>query len=242
VRFGYLGVASVALLVTITATTALLFGSAEQSMLPFETTLFLLAFMAVMLLAGLMFCATQEEKQLAMEVLQDWRQQAQTVLDNLPTLFYIRDLQGRYLQGNKAFADLLGMHPRQLAGMSAAQLFDASTARRFDENDRAVLQTGKNIQFEEPFVAQGRQYVFLTNKFPLYDRAGRLIGICANGIDITSRKRAEADLSAAEAKFRALVESSLAGIFIVQTGWHVAGRYHGRRGCRAGIGQTSPGT
>ncbi|MFO1379027.1 MAG: PAS domain S-box protein [Chitinivorax sp.] len=218
VRFGYLGTASVAMLVTITATTALLFGPASATTLPFETTLFLMAFMAVMVLAGLTLCATLEEKQLAMEVLQDRRQQTQTVLDNLPTLFYIRDLNGRYLLGNRAFADLLGMQAHELVGLSAAQLFDRAEARRLDENDRAVAQTGRNIQFEEHFVAQGRSCVFLTNKFPLHDRTGKLIGICANGIDITSRKRAEADLSAAEAKFRALVESSLAGIFIVQNG------------------------
>lgn len=218
VRFAYIGTSGVALLVSIVAMTALLFGSTPGRPLFFETALFLLAFTSVMVFAGLALCASLEEKRLALEVLQDRKQQTQTVLDNLPTLFYIKDLDGRYSLVNRAFASLFGMQPRDLVGVMPEVLFGPSDAKRFHDNDRSVLQTGKNIQFEEAFFAQGRHYVFLTNKFPIHDRNGKLIGVCANGTDITSRKQAEADLSAAEAKFRALVESSLAGIFIVQNG------------------------
>jgi PAS domain S-box-containing protein len=218
VRFSYFGASCVAILVSIVAMTALLFGGVAGNPLVYETALLLQALTAVMVFAGLALCSTLEEKRLAMQVLQDRKQQTQTVLDNLPTLFYIKDLQGRYSLVNKAFASLFGMQPRELIGVMPEVLFGPIDAKRFHENDSSVLQTGKNIQFEEAFYAQGQHYVFLSNKFPIHDRNGKLIGICANGTDITSRKRAEADLSAAEAKFRALVESSLAGIFIVQNG------------------------
>ena len=223
VRFGYLGVASVAILASVAAMTSIVFCAPGMPGGSIDGALFLMAFQLVMLLAGLSLCATLEEKQLAVAILKDWQRQTQTVLNNLPTLFYVRDLQGRYQMCNRAFADLLGLRQDEVNGATASRLFAADIALRLEENDRAVWQTGKNIQFEERYNAGGNQHVFLTSKFPLYDRHGKLIGICANGVDITSRKRAEADLSAAEAKYRALVESSLAGIFIVQRGVVVYG-------------------
>ncbi len=51
---------------------------------------------------------------------------------------------------------------------------------------------------------------------PLTDLTGRVTGVVAVAIDITEHKRTEAALRESEAKFRALVEQSLTGVYVIQ--------------------------
>ncbi|MCW5554656.1 MAG: PAS domain S-box protein [Verrucomicrobiae bacterium] len=51
---------------------------------------------------------------------------------------------------------------------------------------------------------------------PLTDLTGRVTGVVAVAIDITEHKRVEAALRESEAKFRALVEQSLTGVYVIQ--------------------------
>ncbi|WP_137936336.1 PAS domain S-box protein [Chitinivorax sp. B] len=215
VRFGHVGAGVVALLASTIAAWSMLMGDPD-GMPGFEKTFFLFAFMSVMACAGLILAATIEERRLTVDMLHEHRLQAQSVLNNLQTLFYTKDLEGRYLLVNREFAELFGLSERDVAGCTAADLFSHEEARSQQVNDASVLGSGKNIQFEESFELDDVQYTFLVNKFPLYDRTGRLVGLCANGIDITERKKAEAESIAAQARFRALVESPLAGIAIIQ--------------------------
>jgi PAS domain S-box-containing protein len=53
---------------------------------------------------------------------------------------------------------------------------------------------------------------------PVFDAAGAFKGYRGVGTDVTARKLAEEDLRAAADKFQALVEQSIAGIYIIQDG------------------------
>nr|WP_281397233.1 PAS domain S-box protein [Chitinivorax tropicus] len=220
VRFGHVGSGVVALLASIIAAWSMLSGDLSGAS-GFEKTFFLFAFMSVMASAGLILAATIEERRLTVDMLHEHRLQAQSVLNNMQTLFYTKDLKGCYSLVNREFAELFGLAGRDVIGCTAFDLLRPDEARSQQANDTLVLSAEKNIQFEESFELEGVAHTYLVNKFPLYDRNGRLIGLCANGIDITERKRAEAESAAAQARFRALVESPLAGIAIIQND-HVA--------------------
>lgn len=115
------------------------------------------------------------------------------VIDSSPALIYLKDLQGRFLLVNKTYERMLGSE------RTKARTGDGSLPRVLHEQppsaaDKQVLQSGGVVQFEERIdTAEGLKY-FAVSKAPLRDHEGRMIGICAAAVDVTSLKEAEAQI------------------------------------------------
>ncbi len=84
------------------------------------------------------------------------------------------------------------------------------------ELGRQVIASNKVETQEEYLTLPSGDRVFLATKGPLQGSDGEVIGIFGISRDITDFKRAEAGLQEREGLFRALVEQSLAGIYIIQ--------------------------
>jgi two-component system, cell cycle sensor histidine kinase and response regulator CckA len=109
---------------------------------------------------------------------------------------------------------------------------DEVVGRRFTEFVRAdhrpqVLQhyyrqTSERLAttyIEFPAITKSGREVWLgQNAWIIKDDAGTLLGVQAVARDITERRRSEEALRTAEAKYRALVEQSLMGVYITQGG------------------------
>jgi PAS domain S-box-containing protein len=120
------------------------------------------------------------------------------------------------------------VNPQTLRLFEFAQ--DEVIGRRFTEFIRAdyrpqILQhyyrqtTEKrlNSYIEFPAVTKSGKEVWLgQNAWLMTDPAGELLGMQAVARDITERRRSEEALRTAEAKYRALVEQSLMGVYIMQ--------------------------
>jgi len=107
---------------------------------------------------------------------------------------YIRDLEGRYVIVNPAFAKYFGKPAEQIVGRTAAQLLDSTNSRRTSETDRAVIESGQTQTFEYELPLKGGTRAFLTMKSPYLDGAGKIIGVIAISRDITEYRAMESRL------------------------------------------------
>ena len=105
---------------------------------------------------------------------------------------FVKDLQGRYLLVNQATANFLGLRPEDILGRSDETLFPSHSAARVARQDRLVTASGRTQTHEESLtLPDGREALFLATKGPIFDRAGRVIGLFGISRDVTERKQAE---------------------------------------------------
>jgi PAS domain S-box-containing protein len=119
-------------------------------------------------------------------------------MDNIPAVAVIKDEVGRYLYVNESMSRLFRKDRNFIEGKRASDWMPIALANEIDKHDRLVWESGKTLQFEETVPDNDGTLVhFLTYKFPLETAAGaRRLGMV--GIDISERKRTEAELEKAK--------------------------------------------
>ncbi|GLY30048.1 PAS domain S-box protein [Kineosporia sp. NBRC 101731] len=116
------------------------------------------------------------------------------VIQNNQSIINVKDLQGRYLMINRAFEEAFGVTQEDMVGTTDDTL-DPRLAGRWRTNDLRALQGPVHVD-EIADLADGRHY-FETVRVPLQDESGETNAICTVALDVTERRRAEAEKTAA---------------------------------------------
>lgn len=121
-------------------------------------------------------------------ILRDWFEssncdsvQIKILFENIPGVsFFVKDANHRLVSVNEGFLPRLGLSSeRELLGKTDFDLFPPRLAEHFRRDDRLVIESKKpmlNI-LELVFNSQGLPDWYLTNKYPLFDRNGEVVGI-----------------------------------------------------------------
>jgi PAS domain S-box-containing protein len=138
------------------------------------------------------------------------RKQAQltTLLKTIPDLVWLKDLEGRYLAANPAFEGLMGRSEAELLGRDDFDVFGKDVAEAFRVKDREAILFGAPLRFEENVTyPDGKVEDLETIKTPMFDAAGRAVGVLGIGRSITERKRMQLALAESEARARRKLEA-----------------------------------
>ena len=141
----------------------------------------------------------------AERALAEERNLLRNVIDNLLDSIYVKDARGHYLLDNLAHMRSIGVDaPEKVVGKTVYDFFPAPIATKFQEDDEAVLRTGKPIVNREEVVVSDSSSVrwMSTTKVPLRNRNGEAIGVIGIGRDITERKGAEEQIFRYNAEIR----------------------------------------
>ena len=140
------------------------------------------------------------------------------IADSSEDAIFAKDKEGKYILFNRAACQFVGKSPEEILGQDDLAIFPPDQAQMLMELGRQVIASNKVETREEYLTLPSGDRVFLATKGPLQGSDGEVIGIFGISRDITDFKRAEAGLQEREGLFRALVEQSLAGIYIIQRG------------------------
>jgi PAS domain S-box-containing protein len=130
----------------------------------------------------------------AAEATEASRRLLRALIDHLPALVAVKDLDGRYLITNASFGDFHRVPAVTLLGRSPAEVLPQANAIAIAECDAQVLATGATLTAEETHVVGSQERAFLTARFPLRDADGRIFAIGVVATDITERKRLESQV------------------------------------------------
>ena len=122
----------------------------------------------------------------------------QIVMDTLPVAIFWKDKDLRFLGCNQTIARVMGLDsPAEVVGKDD---YDGPWTREeaefFRSCDRRIMAKGEpEFGIVEPQLQSDGKHAWLeTNKAPLFDDAGEVIGILGTFQDITERKQAEIQL------------------------------------------------
>ncbi|MCK5463604.1 MAG: PAS domain-containing protein, partial [Bacteroidales bacterium] len=118
----------------------------------------------------------------------------QMILDHIPQRIFWKDIEFKYLGCNKMFAQDSGLkNPADIVGKSDFELSWKELATHYRKDDKQVLRSKKpKLRYRETITVPGGKVMWVeTNKLPMLNTEGEVIGILGTYEDITERKNAE---------------------------------------------------
>ncbi|WP_158289961.1 PAS domain-containing hybrid sensor histidine kinase/response regulator [Ramlibacter sp. WS9] len=116
----------------------------------------------------------------------------QSLIDSIPDRVFYKDLKGRYLGCNTAFAASVGRPVNEIRGLKSRDVFGNDVAQDMDERHVQVLAELRECSAEYWITyPDGQRVLFETVTSPLWDEQGDPQGILGISRNITERKKIE---------------------------------------------------
>jgi len=153
------------------------------------------------------------ERERIQQRLQESRHLLQAILDNSPTVIYVKDLNGRYLLVNRRFAQIFHIAEDDAIGKTDFDIFPAEVAAAMRALDERVVANKSASMDEESLSPHGElvhgssgdgHRTYLSVRSPLLNHAGSAFAVCGIATDISERKQGESRLRAQLARLSLL--------------------------------------
>ncbi len=159
------------------------------------------------------------DRKLAENELRNSKQMLQLILNNVPQRIFWKDINSKYLGCNKNFAKDAGFsNPLEIIGLTDNDMpWKSAEADYYRSIDSEVMKNDKpTYHLIEPQTHLDGEISWLeTNKIPLHDELGKVVGVLGTYEDITDRKKAEEALKESEERFRSLIDNMIEAALII---------------------------
>ncbi|HEY3272852.1 MAG TPA: PAS domain S-box protein [Methanocella sp.] len=157
--------------------------------------------------------ASDEKRKTAEDAIRASGEMLRLVIDNIPQRVFWKNKHSVYMGCNKNFALAAGVgQPENIVGKTDYDLaWTRAEAEDFRRDDREVMDNDrpKYHIIEPQLQADGRQSWLDTNKIPLHDAPGNVIGILGTYEDITGRLATEERLQLTQFAVDHFTDSSI---------------------------------
>lgn len=117
-----------------------------------------------------------------------------SILTYTPAVVYIKDKAGRYTLVNRRYEELFNVRNQEIRNKTDYDILPKRVADQFRNSDAQVLKESRSLQVEEHIQQSDGLHTYLAVKFPIYDDASAISGVCGILNDITAVKKAQIQL------------------------------------------------
>ena len=118
------------------------------------------------------------------------------VVDNIPVSLTVeRASDGRYLLANRSAETILNRRREEVAGLTAAEIFNAREARLIVARDEAAIKKRRPLTEEHPISTKDGLRLFLTRRVTVLDDAGEPQYLIKTHEDVTDRRQTESRMA-----------------------------------------------
>jgi len=140
-----------------------------------------------------------KEESAIVQSLRDKIDELENVLALMPGHVYWMSKDGYYLGSNTQVAKFLNLGSReQIIGKHLTAVIPPGDAQAIRKVNHAVTEEGATYLGEEICEIPGHEGIYLTQKVPLKNREGKIIGLLGISLNITDQKRIEKELQEAK--------------------------------------------
>ena len=156
------------------------------------------------------------ERKKAEKALLEKQLELNLIFDSSPTIIFYKDIEGKFTQANRSFAEALKTSKEELLNKTVFDLYSPEIAQAMTNDDIAVLKSKHpKMGIIEPYESPTGLRWIRTNKIPTFDGNGDVNGLIGFSEDITERKKAEDELKQRYYFLESLGENVNAGLAIV---------------------------
>jgi len=135
------------------------------------------------------------ERKLAEKRISEVIRQQQAILDNIPSIAWLKDQKGTYIAANAPFGTAFSIATKDLVGKNDHDIYPPERAEKYAKDTKEVMATRTRTHFEESIVdREGKTQHLEKIETPIFDDAGGVIGTIGIAHDITNRKEVEITL------------------------------------------------
>ena len=139
-----------------------------------------------------------EDFNIMLDTINKSKRDLQDIMDNSPTVIYVKDVNGYFTFVNRQFKSLFHMSEENIIGKTLHDIFPKDIADEMQSNDKDVLATGHALESEELAPQDDGIHAYTSIKFPLYDDNENIYAVCGISTDITERVKMEKEKSSLE--------------------------------------------
>jgi sigma-B regulation protein RsbU (phosphoserine phosphatase) len=123
-----------------------------------------------------------------------------SLVETLPQNIFRKNLQGKFTFANQQFCRTLGKPLEEIVGKTDFDFFPVALAKKYQYDDRRVLETGEPYDTVEENRPPGGEKIYVqVVKTPLYETGGEIIGLQGIFWDITVQRMADEKIRRANA-------------------------------------------
>ncbi len=137
------------------------------------------------------------------------------IIQTLPDLIWLKDIDGVYLACNHRFEAFVGASEPEILGRTDYDFVSARFADVLRERDQEAILRGSPSISEEwaTFASDGHRERLEISRMPMYGDNGELIGVLGIGHNVTTRRESEEKLQKSEERFSLAMRGANDGLW-----------------------------